>query len=217
MPFMNLYNNADMEIKVCGLTQPDNMAQVLDAGPDYIGFIFYDASKRFAGNDYRMMHFARQLTGVKKVGVFVNADLVYIAQQAQDYGLDVVQLHGNETPEYCRLLSRHIALWKAFAIHPGFDFATLAAYAPYCERFLFDTPGAGYGGTGRAFDWTMPALQNITKPFLLSGGIGPGDEDKVKAVNLPGFAGIDLNSRFETSPGLKNATELKKFIHAVRY
>jgi phosphoribosylanthranilate isomerase len=205
-----------MEIKVCGLRDAQNIRDILTLQPDYIGLIFYPGSKRYIGEDKELKAFVKNIKGVKKTGVFVNAPEDLVWRKVLQYKLDAVQLHGTELPDYCDLLHACVPVWKAFSIDPYFDFNRLKDYASACSRFLFDTPGPGYGGTGQAFDWRLLEGREIPRPFMLAGGIGPQDTDKMKKINHPGFKGIDINSRFEITPGLKNTDLVKNFIYAVR-
>ena len=205
-----------MEIKVCGLREPQNISDILVLQPDYIGLIFYPGSRRYVEGNKEFEGFIKDIKNVKKTGVFVHATEEQVGHNVARYGLNVVQLHGEETPDYCGLINTCTPVWKAFSIDAHFDFKQLKDYAPVCTRFLFDTPGPGYGGTGRSFDWSLLEDQEIPLPFLLSGGIGPGDADRIKKINHPGFKGIDINSRFEITPGLKDTDLVKNFIYAIR-
>lgn len=205
-----------MEIKVCGLTQKANIRQIIDTGADYIGLIFYPASRRYLNAEPVTETFLKELKDIPKVGVFVNEDPARVAGYVKRYKLDVVQLHGGESPGYCWPAAIGVPVWKAFQVDETFDFEQLKTYAPYCDRFLFDAAGEGHGGTGRSFDWSLLDDLSVPLPFMLAGGIGPADADKVKAIQHPGFKGIDLNSRFEHAPGLKDADLVKQFIYAVR-
>ena len=205
-----------MEIKVCGLTQEANIREILELGVDYIGLIFYPFSKRCLQPDPSLSSFLKGVNGVKKVGVFVNESASQVSEYVEQYELDVVQLHGAESPGYCWRAGAGVQVWKAFQVGATFDFEQLNDYAPYCTRFLFDAPGPGYGGTGNSFDWSLLDHQKIALPFMLSGGIGLDDVEKVNAIKHPGFKGIDLNSRFEITPGWKDTDLLKKFIYAIR-
>lgn len=204
-----------MEVKVCGLTRAGNIEAVIGAGADYIGLIFYPASKRYVAKDAALQQFVSQINSVRKVGVFVDAAEAEVLDAVRRYRLDVVQLHGTETPAYCRRINAGVPVWKAFAMQPGFAFEQLDAYAPFCDRFLFDTPGAGYGGTGQAFDHTLLRDLTLPRPFMLAGGIGPGDATTLKGLQLAGLQGVDLNSRFEIQPGYKDAARIKNFIYAI--
>ena len=213
-----------MKVKVCGLTQPENIEQIASLGVDYIGLIFYEKSKRYAANTKLPGWLGENkdtLKHAKKVGVFVNAAVDTILTTVHDYELDCVQLHGDESAGYCSELQllwsvntlRKPDIFKAFSITPGFDFSQTTPYASSCSLFVFDTGGRNQvGGTGEQWDWKL--LDNYTgdTPFLLSGGIGPGDAPAVAELKYPQLIGVDLNSKFETAPGVKDIASLSLFI-----
>ena len=213
------------KLKVCGMRDPHNINSVLEAvSPDYLGFIFYPKSKRYAG-DTLPPEFARNLTGVEKVGVFVNETEAGILKTVENFRLDLVQLHGNESPIFCkRLKNSGLRLVKAFQIHPDFDFQSLAAWQPWVDFFLFDAPGEQRGGNGLPFDWSLLKNYQLPLPYFLAGGISPENvfalrsffvepswEEKLAEEKMSLV--FDLNSRFEISPGIKNPALLKKFKH----
>ena len=186
----------------------ENISGLLALKPDYIGFIFYDKSKRYVA-DFPQIEIP---SSVKKVGVFVNETIEEIVEKANLHTLDFVQLHGNETPEYCSALSaKNIKIIKAFSVDENFDFSATKPFEKYVSLFLFDTKGNNYGGNGIKFNWEL--LQNYTGkiPFLLSGGISKNDSEEIKKFKHPAFLGIDINSGFELEPGLKNIKEIKEF------
>lgn len=205
-----------MKLKICGLNNAENIAALLALAPDYIGLVFYPGSPRYAGATAALPSFMKSIRGVAKVGVFVNEEQSGIQRTVKDYGLDYVQLHGSETPELCKGLNNDIPVWKAFSVGPFFDFGLLEAYAGTCAGFLFDTPARQYGGSGKQFDWSLLGGKRIPLPFMLSGGIGPEDAPRVKALSHTNLMGIDLNSRFEQSPGIKNVELIKSFTDAIR-
>jgi len=197
-----------MQIKVCGMRDKENISSLLALKPDYIGFIFYDKSKRFVA-DFPQIEIP---STIKKVGVFVNETIEEIIEKANQHTLDFVQLHGNETPEFCSALSaKNIKIIKAFSVDENFDFSATKPFEKCVSLFLFDTKGNSYGGTGIKFNWEL--LQNYTgkTPFLLSGGISKNDVAEIKKFKHPAFLGIDINSGFELQPGLKNIKEIKEF------
>jgi phosphoribosylanthranilate isomerase len=197
-----------MKIKVCGMRDKENISGLLALKPDYIGFIFYDKSKRFVA-DFPQIEIP---SSIKKVGVFVNETIEEIIEKANKHTLDFVQLHGNETPEYCSALSeKNIKIIKAFSVDENFDFSATKPFEKCVSLFLFDTKGNNYGGNGIKFNWEL--LQNYTgkTPFLLSGGISKNDAEEIKKIKHPAFLGIDINSGFELEPGLKNIKEIKEF------
>ena len=202
-----------MLIKICGLR--DNFAEVAALKPDFVGLIFYQKSPRFVemGQNEKLK---QKLTNVKKVGVFVNTDKDYIISKVSEYNLDLVQLHGNETPEFCAEIRKFLPVIKAFGISSASDIESANKYAQYVDYLLFDTKTKGYGGSGVKFDWQILQNSKISKPFLLSGGISLDDLESIKALNINNLAGVDLNSRFEDAPGLKNIENLKQALKILK-
>lgn len=184
----------------------ENIREVEALGIDLIGFIFWSKSSRYVSEkpDYLP-------TNCKRVGVFVDENIEVVKKIAQDYALDYIQLHGNETPDYCALLKGH-KLIKAFNIATAEDFVKTKPYEGLVNYFLFDTKGKSVGGNGEKFDWSVLDDYHGTTPFILSGGIGPDDAERVRAFHHPQLAGIDLNSKFEDAPALKNIQKLKTFL-----
>ncbi len=205
-----------MLVKVCGLKDRMNIEQVLSNEPAMTGFIFYEKSPRFVGYEPLFTQFVYGLHNVKKVGVFVNAPHDQLLETSKAFGLDYVQLHGNEPADDCNAISRQIKVIKAFRIDEDFDFKILTEYEGYCSYFLFDTNTSNYGGSGQKFNWKLLENYRGSTPFILSGGIGPEDNDQLKQFIHPAFAGIDLNSKFEIEPGIKNIDLIKKFIDEIR-
>ena len=206
---------ARLQIKVCGMRDPQNLEQVCALAPEYVGFIFYERSKRFLGSSPDPALFAIPGPGIRTVGVFVDEELKRVRKAIDKYGLDMVQLHGEESVEYCRILSGEaVQVIKAFGPHvTNMD---LERFRGAADLLLFDSGGAGSGGTGRKFDWALLDDMAFSAPFLLSGGIGPGDAALIRDLELKGFRGVDVNSRFELSPGLKDVKSLKEFITNIR-
>jgi phosphoribosylanthranilate isomerase len=204
-----------MKIKVCGILSPENLEQVCALKPDWVGYIFYGGSKRFVGTRPDPALFQIPGPDIRKVGVFVNESLDFVQRAFASKQLQLVQLHGDESPEYCSKLSRQgIPVVKALAVET--KSARLEEYREQVQFFLFDTPGQGYGGTGQKFDWDLLKKVPGNIPFLLGGGIGPGDAETVLALDHVGLQGIDLNSQFEHSPGIKDVERLKEFIIGIR-
>ncbi len=202
------------KIKICGLKDPDNIREVLALQPDYIGFIFYPPSKRFV--DSLDAAWVSRLAGANKTGVFVNADEQQVSTCVERYGFQTVQLHGNEDAAYCgQLKESGVTVIKAFGIDEGFDWSRVAAYADTTDYFLFDTQSSGYGGAGVHFDWRLLQGYALEKPFFLSGGIGA--ENFREALNLGDerLYALDLNSRFETAPGIKDIELLKQTLQTI--
>jgi phosphoribosylanthranilate isomerase len=210
-----------MKVKVCGMKH--NITEVAGLQPDYMGFIFWEASPRYFDGTLPPLQ-----PHLKKVGVFVNASIPVILEKTQRYGLRLVQLHGSESPKYCRELrerlqfgqarEQRIEIIKVFSVKDSFDFNLLIPYEANCDYFLFDTRGKLPGGNGYAFDWHLLTGYPSQKPYFLSGGIGPEDLPKLaeflKRPESEKCHAIDVNSRFESDPGRKNADQLTKFINA---
>lgn len=210
-----------MNIKVCGITQFKQLQQLEALNVDYAGLIFYKDSPRYMGDKLLGKEVKDADFDLKKVGVFVNPSYSELLDAIDDYALDIVQLHGNETPEMCAELNAEIEVMKAFRLGEngaGDIDKMVAPYDAVCDYYLFDTAGLkeSFGGTGKQFNWSILNSAKIEKPFFLSGGIGPDDAEKVKAFSHPDFFAIDVNSRFETSPGVKDMAALLKFMQAFK-
>lgn len=195
-----------MIIKVCGMREAENIREVEALGIDLMGFIFWPKSKRYVAEPPQYLP-----TQVRKVGVFVDATLEDIRQHIQDYQLDIIQLHGHETQAFAKALKPAVII-KAFNIATAEDLTQTKPYEGIVDYFLFDTKAQLPGGSGEQFDWSVLSHYEGTTPFLLSGGIGPDDADCVKAFHHPQCIGIDLNSRFEIAPGIKDINKLREFI-----
>ena len=205
-----------MQVKICGMREATNLRDIAGLGPDFVGFIFYPKSARFVADTLDAEALQALPATVRKVGVFVDADLPTVLATAARYGLDYAQLHGHETPAYCQAAqAQGLRLIKAFSIGESFDFSTLAAYAPYCEFFLFDTKGAQPGGNGTAFDWGVLADYQGPTPFLLSGGLGPGNVAELRQFRHPQLVGYDFNSHLETAPALKDVAATRQLLHSL--
>ena len=215
-----------MNIKVCGLREPANITAIAALGVDYIGLIFHVDSPRFVDPALAawLVEHKASLGEVQLVGVFVNAEVDYVLNTVHDYQLDWVQLHGDESAGYCDELKllwsvntlRKAKICKAFSVSDRFDFNETAAYVRSCPLFVFDTGGKKQaGGTGEKWDWKRLEQYTGPVPFLLSGGIGPHDAAAIRALNHKQLSGVDLNSRFETSPGVKDVDLVAKFVSAL--
>lgn len=204
-----------MKLKVCGMKYPENIKAVSALKPDYLGFIFYEKSVRlFEGNEMDIS------PEIKKVGVFVNESQEKITQKIKEFQLDIVQLHGDETPKDCEKLKQlnpEIKFWKAFSIQNEFDFKKLENYE-LADAFLFDTKGKNHGGNGVKFNWDILKNYNSDKEIILSGGISLEDVPLIFELQkeIPQIQTIDINSRFETQPGLKNVELVKRFYEKLK-
>ena len=211
-----------MKIKVCGITSIDEALALSKAGVNYVGFIFYPASKRYALHTLSLDQIQSvQLPGVLKVGVFVNEPINDVIATATAAGLDMVQLHGDETPNYCKEMANHYPVIKAFRISETDDVAyKISEYLEDIDYLLFDTASSVFGGSGISFDWKKLANATGQKPYFLSGGIGPDDVSKITSFVESDAAGnciaVDVNSKFETAPGQKNIQLLQSFIPTIK-
>jgi len=214
-----------MKLKVCGMKL--NTLEVATLDPDYLGFIFWEPSKRyFDGNIPKLP------ASIKKVGVFVDAPLEEIRKKVKEYRLQAVQLHGKESPEFCSDLKKStsdrskaleensLEIIKVFSIKDDFDFSNLAPYENVCDFFLFDTKGKLPGGNGFTFSWEVLKNYPSSKPYFLSGGIGLDEIEKIREFQQRPESkychAIDVNSKFELEPGLKDIDKLKEFKKVVR-
>ena len=213
---IGLSSRDGMIIKICGMKNPENILSVAALRPDFMGFIFYPKSPRFAD----LLDFATLNTlprTIKKIGVFVNESLENILTLCFKYQLDGVQIHGTELEEMCQeLKSVGYIVIKAFPIAEAYNFKVTKSYEGVCDYFLFDTKTDAYGGSGVKFNWGMLDEYNGETPFLLSGGIAYDDAEAILKIKHPKLAGIDLNSKFEVKPGLKNVELLKGFLKEIR-
>ena len=201
-----------MKLKICGMKYPENILEVGALLPDYMGFIFWEKSARYFNGEIP------ELIGtIKKVGVFVNQSQEEILEKVIKYNLQAVQLHGNESvdflPELKKKLPNKTEIIKVFSADENFDFEIIKPFEAVCDFFLFDTKGKLPGGNGITFDWTILKKYKFEKPFFLSGGIGINELkaiEEISKTNLPIY-GIDVNSKFEIEPGLKNKNLFSNF------
>ena len=184
----------------------ENIREVEALGIDLMGFIFWEKSSRYISKRPAYLP-----TKCKRVGVFVDEDIESVKRIADDYALDYIQLHGHESSDYCAQL-QGLHLIKAISVSSRNDIATYKTYEGLVEYFLFDTKCPSVGGSGQQFDWSVLSAYDGSTPFLLSGGIGPDDAERIKSFHHPQCIGIDLNSRFELAPGLKDVIKLQAFI-----
>jgi phosphoribosylanthranilate isomerase len=204
-------------IKVCGMTDLAQLHELGDMGVQFAGMIFYHKSPRFIMRHLKGHEIKKEKLKVFKIGVFVNASYDEVMNHVDNFGLDMVQLHGDETPKYCERLANYISVIKAFRLTENDHIEwKIRDYFDVTDMYLFDTEGAGYGGTGKKFNWNKLKGLNIDKPFLLSGGIEPGDEQAIKdffadPVSKDLFS-LDINSKFESSPGVKSMDKVREFV-----
>ena len=202
-------------IKVCGMREAKNIREVEASGVDWMGFIFWPKSSRYVSEVPSYLP-----TKCKRVGVFVDASIGDVMSQTEAFGLDLIQLHGQESPSYITQLRPHlpalIQIIKALNIATTSDLEAAKRYEGVVDYLLFDTKGKCVGGNGEKFDWSVLDDYAGSTPFLLSGGIGPDDAERVKAFHHPKCIGIDLNSKFELSPALKDATKLQSFLSSLK-
>lgn len=208
-------------IKVCGMTDLQQMQQLGEMGVEFAGMIFYHRSTRFVLKHLTGVEVKKAKLKVYKVGVFVNASYDEIINHVENFGLDMVQLHGDETPKFCEKVSDYISVIKAFRITDDDNIPWMIKdYVEAVDMYMFDTIGAGYGGTGKKFNWNMLKGLNIGKPFFLSGGIEPTDAAAIKSFANEEVAkdlfAVDINSKFETMPGIKDMELVKKFVGELR-
>ena len=204
-----------MKIKVCGLKYPDNIEAVAALKPDYMGFICYKLSPRFI-DDLSADVLNSLSLSISKTAVFVNETQERIDSLITQYGFNAIQLHGNESPEFCRAFKNRVTVLKAFGIDDDFDFERLAAYKDSVDYFLFDTKTVAHGGSGKVFNWDVISKYDMDIPFFLSGGLDIDNLEKINEIKHPAFYGVDLNSRFETMPGMKDINRLEKAFKLLR-
>lgn len=203
-----------VKVKICGMTDIDNICRVLFLEPDYLGFIFYPPSPRHAPRHINPEMLSIIPANVKRTGVFVDASAMEIHDAIAAWGLQAAQLHGSEKPRLCaQVRDMGVELIKTFHIEDRHDFDSVAEYTEVVDYYLFDTKSPQLGGTGRAFDWQLILRQPLRTPWVLSGGIGP---DNIEAAAQSGATMIDLNSRFEAQPGIKDYDMLKAALAKIR-
>lgn len=202
-----------MKVKICGLREKENVEALAPLKPDFMGFIFYEKSPRHFPDAKEPADIKSIPKEIKKVGVFVNQSSEYVATVYAENKLDYVQLHGSESPQQCAdLSSRGIQVIKAFSVKEEADLLAAEKYSDVVFAFLFDTKGEQKGGNGVRFDWRILQNQRFVKPFMLSGGIGPEHSEELKRFIHPDLFAIDINSRFEISPGIKNIESIESFL-----
>ena len=210
-----------MRVKVCGMTELDQVKQLDAMGVDFAGFIFYPKSPRYVIRHLTGEQVKKARLRLGKVGVFVNPAYDEVMKQVDSFGLDMVQLHGDETPRFCEQLANYITVIKVFRLSENDPIEwMIRPYQDYCDMFLFDTEGVGYGGTGKKFNWDTLKPAHIDKLFFLSGGIEPGDVEKLREFEKEPVArklfSIDINSKFETSPGVKDLKKIRAMLDGLK-
>ena len=209
-----------MKIKVCGITQAEQLKQLDALGIDYAGLIFYKRSVRYVLDKLRSDEVKKTDLSLQKVGVFVNSSEEDILTQIDLYKLDAIQLHGDETPAFCNHISNRVTVIKAFRIteknENNIDWM-IKPYEDVCDFYLFDTARAGaYGGTGEKFNWELLIENKINKSFFLSGGIGLADIEKLRSFKHPFFYAVDINSKVEIENGIKDMDQIKLFAEQIK-
>lgn len=213
-------------IKVCGMRHPVNINALVQLPINWMGLIFYEKSKRNVPNSAAKEIVEASAGKVSRVGVFVNEDITIVLQKVARFKLEYVQLHGSESADYCYdLLTKsaqtfgcadNLKIIKAFSVDEAFDFSITQTYTPYVHYFLFDTKGENPGGNGFTFDWSLLNKYTGTIPFLLSGGIDATAANTILNLDFPRLVGVDLNSKFEVEPALKDIDKIKKFVQILR-
>ena len=206
-----------LRVKVCGMTSIDQVNQLNELGVEFCGFIFYPKSPRYVFRHMPASELKKIKGNINKVGVFVNAYTEDILKTVDDCGLYLVQLHGDESPKECEKISSYVTTIKAFRLTDTDNIHwKIKDYSDVVDMYMFDTEGAGYGGTGKKFDWQVLKGLNIDKPFFLSGGIVPEDAEKLKEFTKDPVAkdlfSIDINSKFEIAPGIKDMDKIRHFV-----
>lgn len=211
---------SSIKIKVCGMTQIEQVQQLAGLNVDYAGFIFYEKSPRYIIGKIDPQELKDLGSTINKVGVFVNEGYDVILKTVDKYGLNAVQLHGDETPDFCSGISSTVQTIKAFRLNGDEDLTSmLNDYFESVDYFLFDTKGEEYGGTGKKFNWDVLTRESLGKPYFLSGGLGPEDAGPIRKFTdssiYDDLYTLDINSKFETEPGVKNILLIKKFMEEV--
>jgi phosphoribosylanthranilate isomerase len=193
---------------------PSIMQELAKIDVDMLGFIFYPKSPRYLVGKIEAEAITTLPQSISKVGVFVNAPTEDILTRASTYRLDTIQLHGSETASQCSELKKGgFTIIKAFDLNKDNNYE---AYQPYCDYFLFDTPSKQHGGTGKKFDWSLLNNYKGDIPFLLSGGIDLNDTEEIIRLKHPQLAGVDINSKFEKEPGIKDVEKINSFVNAIK-
>jgi len=201
-----------MQLKVCGITTSEDILTLITIKIDRLGFIFYHKSKRYVYGKLIEEGLKEIPKHIKKTGVFVNAEIAEIEQIIDQYHLDSIQLHGDESPEFCKYFRTKTEVIKVISIKDESSFKIAKLYKDACDLFLFDTQSENYGGTGKTFDWQWLDAYTLDKPFYLSGGISLENFKEIKQIKHKQLVGIDVNSKFEIRPGIKDVDKIKELI-----
>ena len=199
-----------MKVKVCGINNEENLKSIIALKVDWVGLNFYSESKRFFEIELKTTDLS-----ISKVGVFVDAKIEYIREMVGQYNLDYVQLHGGESESYCQEAQSICPVIKVFPVDEEFDFQLTSKF-DFCDYFLFDTKCKEYGGSGFKFDWNKLNEYTGDVPFLLAGGIGPNDIQEIKSISYGQLLGVDINSKFEIKPGLKDVNRIRRFLKELK-
>ncbi|MBP8849932.1 MAG: phosphoribosylanthranilate isomerase [Breznakibacter sp.] len=199
------------------MRDPQNIQDLGTVQPDFVGFIFYPKSPRYVGEEWDESIVKSIPSSIKKIGVFVNESVEKINLLASKYQLDGIQLHGSETPEICQTIKdKNLLVLKAFSVDESFDFELIKKYESFCDYFLFDTKTSQHGGSGVKFDWKKLYEYTSSIPFFLSGGIMEEDVNEIKSLNIKGLYSVDINSKFEIEPALKDIKMVERFAQKLR-
>ncbi|WP_026209716.1 phosphoribosylanthranilate isomerase [Cytophaga aurantiaca] len=206
-----------MKLKVCGMKYPDNAGAVATLAPDYMGFIFYKPSKRYCGETLTPEFVKALPASIIKTGVFVNESLEEVLRICSAYGFKAVQLHGHETPEFCLACKKDgLEVIKVFHVGEIMDWSILEPYKKVADYFLFDTKTPEYGGSGNRFNWEILKEYDNKIPLFLSGGIDESILSELNTLSSVNIYALDINSRFELEPGLKDVERVRKFAQSLK-
>ena len=208
-----------INVKVCGMTQMAQIQELAEIGVQFMGMIYYPKSPRYVYNFLKPENI-KAINNINKVGVFVNASAEEVIKTVDECRLHMVQLHGDETPKFCEKIADYISVVKVFRISEGDNIRwRIKDYIDVCDMFLFDTDGANFGGTGKKFSWDILADIDIPKPYFLSGGIEPSDVGNInqflQTPSAKNLFSLDINSKFETAPGIKDMALVKHFFNEI--
>jgi len=205
-----------MIIKVCGIKSEDNLAALSSLPVDMVGLNFYKPSPRYVGPEVVPQWYDVLPDEVSRVGVFVNESMDDIMDIADEYRLDYVQLHGDEDVSFCNEAAAQLPIIKVVRVGSHIDWSQIERYAEVAEYILFDTDSKAYGGSGHKFDWSLLADYPLSTPYLIGGGVGPEDTNLLQSHSHTKFIGVDINSRFEIEPAVKNIELIKKFAYDLK-